>query len=98
MRSEYLALRGMKEHPGYAILCALWAEQFVKIEKAVDSAAARGADSAWRYWAGQAKGFKFCVTAIDRALAAMEIAQEDERQESTSPIDKLMAEARGETE
>lgn len=76
MKQEYHALKFMEKSDGYKILQELWILQVSKIEEARDRAASRGQESAWRYQAGQEKGFKLAMTALVRALADMERSEE----------------------
>lgn len=98
MNKEFVALRGLKDHPGYEVLQALWQAQYEKIQEAMDSAAKRGSETAWRYWAGQDKAFKLAVTQLDRALAQMEKEAVDVETKPQTIVEKLLAEARGEQE
>lgn len=102
MMAELVALKGLVNHPGFPILQALWLEQITKIEEARDKAAGKGSETAWRYWAGQEKGAKIIATSHVRAIEKMESVQMDVEQERTvtkpsETIEKLLAEARGET-
>lgn len=72
MNSDYLALKHLLTQPSFRLLEALWLHQVGKIEEARDKAALRGSETAWRYYAGQEKGFKLAMTAVQRALAQME--------------------------
>lgn len=96
MKKEYVALTGLKKFPGYEVLQELWNAQYLKIQEAMDSAAKRGSETAWRYWAGQDKGFKLAVTQLDRAIEQMEREMDEDRKPQDSVVDKLLAEARGE--
>lgn len=92
MINEYAALRGILQHGGYKILEALWLEQISKIEASRDNAAKRGNESAWRYWAGQEKGFKLAMTAVHRAISDME--KEHANLEQEDKIEKMLEEIR----
>lgn len=92
MNDEYAALRGLENIKGYQILQQLWIHQIAKIEESRDKAAAKGSETAWRYWAGQEKGFKLAMTAVARALAEMEKEKENIDQESK--LDALLDEIR----
>jgi hypothetical protein len=76
MKGEYVSLKNLLKHPGWDILGQLWMLQVTDIEKARDKAAKYGHESAWRYWAGQEKGFKLAMTAVQRAITEME-AEDD---------------------
>lgn len=92
MKSEYAALAGLETNTGFRVLEALWIHQIAKIEEARDKAAAKGNETAWRYWAGQEKGFKLAMTARQRAMVEMEKEKENIDQESA--IDRLFEEVR----
>lgn len=92
MKQEYTALRGLQQNTGYKILEELWMHQVAKIEESRDRAATKGNESAWRYWAGQEKGFKLAMTAVQRALTEME--KDNENIETESSLDKLLDEIR----
>lgn len=95
MKSDYIALKSLEQHNGFKVLQALWIHQLTKIEEARDSAAKRGNETAWRYWAGQEKGFKLAVTHLQVALKEMEDSGDNEKDEGN--FETLMAELRGET-
>jgi len=94
MKSEYVGLKSLENHHGYKILEALWIHELTEVEKARDSAAKRGGESAWRYWAGQEKGFKLAMTQLQRALVHMEHENEDLK--DGTKIEDLLSELRGE--
>lgn len=94
MKSDYIALKSLEQHNGYKVLEALWIHELSEIEKARDNAAKRGSETAWRYWAGQEKGFKTAITHLQRALLQMENEGEDST--DSGKFENLMAELRGE--
>lgn len=95
MRSEYLALRRLSESSDYRMLEAIWMHHVSKIEQARDRAASRGQESAWRYAAGQEKGAKLIMTALQAAIVDMESKEEGLADEEK--YDSLLKEIRGET-
>ena len=92
MRSDYIALKSLEAHHGYAVLQALWMHELTKIEEARDSAAKRGSETAWRYFAGQEKGAKLMMTQMQRSLAHMESEGEDSPESGN--LEALMQELR----
>lgn len=94
MKAEYIALKKLEDTDGYKILHELWMMEVAKIETARDRAAARGAESHWRYHAGLEKGFKMAMTQVARAIAQME--QENYELAVDNKVDTLLAEIRGE--
>lgn len=96
MKAEYIALKTIEGSSGWKVLNDLWLYQISKIEEGRDKAAARGSETAWRYWAGQEKGFKLAMTALARALLEMESKDEDMQvdEEAQKRIDKLLSEVR----
>lgn len=91
---EQAALRGVQMSQGYKILQALWATQGAKIMDSMMKAAGKGQESAWRFYAGQMKGFDLAITQLDRALEQM--AKEDINLEEQKTAEQLLAEIRGE--
>lgn len=99
MREDYSALKGLENSRGYQILMELWIYQMSKIEEARDKAAKQSthkAESDWRYMAGQEKGFKLAMTALQRGIVDMEKKMSEELDKSTTDfdIDKLLSEVR----
>lgn len=94
MKNEFISLKSLLAHPGWAVLEAEWMAQVTKIEEARDKAAKRGSDSAWRYWAGQEFGFKLAITAAQRTLDNM--AKENEALEGEARYESLLSEIKGE--
>lgn len=92
MKAEYIALNNLVTSPDWGYLENEWLHQITNIEQARDKAAQKGNETAWRYWAGQEKGFKLAMTAARRAIAKMEEADQD--LEKDSKIDKLLEEIR----
>lgn len=90
MNNDYAALTSLLNIHGYKLLEALWLHQISDIEKARDGAAKRGNESAWRYWAGQEKGFKLAMTALQRAIEHME--KDDDTLQTDDAIDRLLGE------
>lgn len=96
MKAEYVALRQMEQSSGWKVLNDLWIYQISKIEEGRDKAAAKGSETAWRYWAGQEKGFKLAMTALARAIVEMESKDGDEEDttDAQKRIDELLDQVR----
>ena len=94
MKKEHVALKSLREHPGWPILENEWLWQVTKIEEARDRAAKKAQESAWRYWAGQEAGFKLAMTALSRALEKLESQGDDQ---PVPEYDALLREIKGET-
>lgn len=94
MRDEYLRLKTLLESPGYKDLEALWFLEVATMEQGRSRAAARGQESAWRFFAGKEEGYKLAMTRVARALLAME--GEDDGLESEAKFDEIMSHIRGE--
>lgn len=76
-RQEYMALCRLKNNPDYQTLMAKWLYLVSKIETSRDNAAARGQESSWRYFAGQEKGCKTIMMALDLAIKDLETKDAD---------------------
>lgn len=72
MNTDYMDLKTLQTMPGYHKLQALWAHEGQRILEGLQKAASRGQESAWRYYAGQMKGFDLAITHLERALLQME--------------------------
>lgn len=95
MNTDFAVLARLKNDHGYKLLEALWIHQVSEVEKSRDSAAKRGTESAWRYHAGREAGFKLAMTALERALLAME--KEGLAEEPTGyDVNQLLEELKGE--
>lgn len=94
MKGEYVALKSVQVSEGYKLLQALWTQQGIKIMDAMQKAAARNQESAWRYQAGQMKGFDLAISQLDRALFQME-KEDDAQSPAQQSIDELLKEVRG---
>lgn len=90
MKAEYVALTNLVNSPDWAYLENEWLAQITNIEEARDKAAQRANETAWRYWAGQEKGFKLAMTTIRRAIKAME--DDDTDLQTEAVVDKLFRE------
>ena len=97
MNSDYYDLKNLQRSPGFQKLQALWAHEYIALMSGLQKAAAKGQESAWRYYAGQLKGADLMTGQLDRAILQME--QQGEKEEETkderSNID-ILAELRGE--
>lgn len=94
MKAEYLALMRLLNNSDYKILEAIWMHHLTKMEKSRDIAAQKGNDTSWRYWAGQEKGAKTIMTAIQAALLDME--SKDQELVEEAKYDSLLREIKGE--
>lgn len=90
MNQDYVDLKALEKSVGYQKLQALLVLQVSKIEESRDRAAAKGSETAWRYWAGQEKGFKLAMTALPRALA--DIEAKEESMDADSNVDRMLEE------
>lgn len=97
MNTDYFDLKQLQQHAGYAKLQALWAHEYAVLMTGLQKAAAKGQESAWRYYAGQLKGADMMVGLLDRALLQMEQQGENEISERDSKsAAEIIAELRGE--
>lgn len=94
MNAEYLALMRLSNNPDYKVLEAIWLHHLNVIEKSRDNAAQKGSETAWRYHAGQEKGAKRIVTALQAAILDMEAKEEGLAEEHR--YDTLLSEIKGE--
>ena len=78
MNMDYADLKELQMSRGYAKLQALWAHEYSEVMKGIQRAGAKGQESAWRFYAGQLKGFDLAVGQLDRALLQMEKEGESE--------------------
>lgn len=90
MTGEYSALRSLQNSDGWKVLTALWAKQGLKVMEGLQKAAAKGQESAWRYYAGQMKGFDIAITQLDRALMDMEREDENRVSSEQSTVEELL--------
>ena len=72
MNSDYFDLKNLRASQGYEKLMALWAHEYAAVMTALQKAAAKNQESAWRYYAGQLKGADLMTGLLDRALLQME--------------------------
>ncbi len=99
MRENYQLLSTLEKSDAYKKLMILWMEDLTEIEVKRDVAAAKGQESGWRYWAGQEKGYKRAMMRLNVELSRMEEeGGEEPLNKPSEMIEKLLAEARGETE
>lgn len=97
MNSDYFDLKRLENTPGYMKLQALWAHEGSKIMESTLKAAAKGQESAWRYYAGQMKGFDMAITHLPRALLQMEKEGEADAENNEQSTEDLLRELRGES-
>ena len=95
MNTDYADLVSLRSHRGYQKLQALWAHEGVRIMDGVQKSAAKNQESAWRYYAGQMKGFDLAITHLERALLQMEKEGENDINPATETVEELMKEIRG---
>lgn len=93
--STYTLLASLIKDPRYKVLQEEWIKAVSKIEENRDRAAARGAESAWRYYAGMEKGFKNAMLTLEVSLAALE--SDEQEGKPSELIEKLLSSAAGET-
>lgn len=96
MMSDYFDLKALQNSIGYQKLQALWAHEGNRIMDSTLKAAAKGQESAWRYYAGQMKGFDIAITHLERALLQMEKEGEAAASEPQQSTEDLLRELRGE--
>jgi len=93
--NNYALLASLVENPAYRALQEEWVKKVSKIEENRDRAAARGSESAWRYYAGIEKGFKQAMLTLESELAFLE--KDGREDQPPIEIEQLLSEARGET-
>lgn len=97
MNADYNDLKQLQMSRGYQKLQALWAHEGTAIMNGLTKAAAKGQESAWRFYAGQMKGFDLAISHLDRALMQMEKEGEGETP-ATKTVEELLKEIKGERE
>ena len=95
MNGDIIALRELLNSDGYKILQGIWLQHTIEIEEARDRCAGRGHESAWRYWAGQEKGFKMAMMTLQKTIDDFE--KENKPDEGQTYIEELLKSVRGET-
>lgn len=93
-RSDYLALTRLRENPDYKILTGRWLYLISEIEKSRDKAASRPSEGNWKYFAGQEKGAKLVMLALE--LAIKDLEEKDAELVDESKYNDLLKEIRGE--
>jgi len=91
MNSDYVDLKSLQGIRGYQKLQALWAHEGQRILDSLQKAAAKGQESAWRYYAGQMKGFDLAITQLQRAILHMEQEGEIDTP-ATKTVEELLKE------
>lgn len=71
-RAEYLALTRLKNNPDYQVLVTKWLYLISKIEDQRDKSASKASEGNWKYFAGQEKGAKIMMMALDLAIKDLE--------------------------
>lgn len=94
MNADFMDLKMLQGMRGYQKLQALWAHEGALIMNNLQKAAAKGQESAWRYYAGQMKGFDLAITHLERALMQMEKEGEGDNP-ATKNVEELLKEIRG---
>lgn len=94
MIQEYASLTALRDNIDYQTLKVCWAGQGQKIIDAMKRAAARGQESAWRFYAGQMAGFELAVTQLERSIAEMEA--ESQNKSADTNVDDLLKQIKGE--
>lgn len=93
MNADYMDLKTVQGMRGYQKLQALWAHEYVLLMAGLQRAAAKGQESAWRYYAGQLKGADLMTGMLDRALLQMEKEGETDSP-ATRTVEELLKEIR----
>lgn len=96
MREDFEVLSRLEKSEGYKRLMLLWMEDLGEIEAKRDSAASRGTEGAWRYFAGQEKGYKRAMMKLSAEIGKLDESGSDTVEQPSELIDRLMSEARGE--
>jgi hypothetical protein len=96
-RATFQLLKTLANSEGFKKLMGLWMLEVSEIESRRDSAAQRSQESAWRYFAGQEKGYKKAMVRLAEELSKMEEEGGDFANEPSEKIERLLSEARGET-
>lgn len=91
---DYFDLKMLQGMKGYQKLQALWAHEGSMVMRSLQNAASKGQESAWRYYAGQMKGFELAITHLERALIQMEKEGAGDNQ-ATKTVEELLKEVRG---
>lgn len=91
MNTDYMDLKQLQQHRGYAKLQALWAHEYAALMMSIQKAAAKNHESAWRYYAGQLKGADLMTGLLDRALIQMEKEGEGDNP-ATESVTELLKE------
>ena len=95
MNADYNDLKQLQGSIAYQKLQALWAHEGAMVMNGLTRAASKGQESAWRYYAGQMKGFELAIGQLERAILQMEKEGAGE-QENTKTAAEIIAELRGE--
>lgn len=93
MNADYSDLKSLLLNRGYQKLQALWAHEYVVLMRGLQNAAAKGQESAWRYYAGQLKGADLMTGQLERALLQMEKEGEGDN-EGTKTVEEMLKEIR----
>jgi len=94
MNSDYMDFKELQASRAFHKLQALWAHEGVRIMDALQRAASKGQESAWRYYAGQMKGFDLAITHLERAILQMEKEGEGDTP-ATKTVEELLNEIKG---
>ena len=95
MNADYVDLKMLQGMKGYQKLQGLWAHEGAKIMEALHRAAQRGQESAWRYAAGQMRGFELAITHLERAILDMEREGEGVETPAQKTVEELLNEIKG---
>ena len=96
MKRDANLLAALQTHAGYKILEQLWLQDITEIEEKRDTAAKRGQESAWRYWAGMEKGAKLIMMKAQATLLAWDLESDEE--DDQERLMKLAKDLKGEKE
>ncbi len=92
-REDFQLFSTLEKSPGYKKLTLLWMDDLTEIEIKRDAAASRGQESAWRYWAGQEKGYKRAMMRLNQEIALLQ-EEGGPREGPSEMIEKLLSETR----
>lgn len=95
MHKDFQMFSVLEKSEAYKRLMVLWMQDLTDIESRRDSSASRGQESAWRYWAGQEKGYKRAMMRLNQELTVMEEDGGETLAQPSEMIEKLLSEARG---
>lgn len=93
MNPDYADLKALQLNRGFQKLQALWAHEYLVLMNGLQKAAAKGQESAWRYYAGQLKGADLMTGQLERAILQMEKEGEGDNP-ATKSVEEILKEIR----